>query len=148
MCEPIYCAVGELVLRSAAVERSLDALCWVLKNRRQGPFETTGLPLSVILKRLEAFAEVEDAPLRQELLSITSRVSDLKETRNHLIHGLWTGGSGSDSWQVSRALKNNPIPQSKEFSAAAVLDLKREYEGVQDKIIELHLGPLGVMRDR
>lgn len=139
MTDPITCAVGELTLRSAAVERALDALCWVLKHRRFGPFETTGQPLVRILERLDVLADEEEPELAKALRWVTEEVRDLKERRNHIVHGLWTPTDQTDTWQVTRAMKKDPIPQAAEFTVETVRGLSRRYETVQDAIIDLPL---------
>lgn len=139
MSEGIYGAVGLLTLRSAAVERTVDALCWVLRNRRRENFETTGRSISEILRELSLLAHAEEEPLRADLLAIKDRVDQLKELRNHVIHGLWTGGEKPDSWVVTRALRVNPVPQAREFTLDSVRDLADSYAEVQDQLIELRL---------
>jgi hypothetical protein len=139
MYDEIYGAVGLLTLRSAAVERSLDALCWVLRNRRRDQFETSGKPLTDILSALGKLASNEGEPLQTELLSIRARVNELKESRNHVIHGLWTGRDKPETWTVTRAMRRNPIPQAKEFTVDSVSVLAESYAEVLDRIIELKL---------
>ena len=117
----------------------MDALCWVLRNRRRENFETTGRPITEILRELSLLAHAEEEPLRAELLAIKGRVDQLKELRNHVIHGLWTGGEKPDSWLVTRALRVNPVPQAREFTLDSVRDLADSYAELQDQLIELRL---------
>ena len=135
-------ALGELVVRHAAVEETLRQAIWreAQADHIMVDVLLTGLSFSTLIDKFGAVYYEHHVPARPQINDLCSRLRTLNEQRNALIHSFWRPSPGSpDMTRLKASAKPSSglVLRSQGVPTTAVRTLAADLGQAEDAVWQL-----------